>query len=235
MKRTHITCCLAILCLAGGAQAAREILLRNAPEAEAEARILPDPPKLGERRGAHPASAPSLRSSESEGGRIPHPAPLAIPAPRALVKADVPIAQTDPDSLPPENVIWQPPTRQADTTLAAAAAATTPTPRISNPDLMVTSEQTQARESAPDFGPAKAPRLLTGTLKQDLSNDGSAYPIRLRSPEGRFIAYVDFSSIYISDISPFLDQKVYLHGQVHPLPGYGGQLVILAEELRLAE
>jgi hypothetical protein len=100
---------------------------------------------------------------------------------------------------------------------------------------MVSSEQTQARETAPDFGPAKVPRLLTGILKQDLSNDGSAYPIRLRSPEGRLIAYVDFSGIYISDLSPYLDQKVYLRGQIHPLPESGGRLVILAEEIRLAE
>lgn len=183
----------------------------------------------------------------------PAPAPVAIPAPPTRVNPDQPISQLDPNALPPENVVWQPArsggfpgqsnvegSRHSQTTNTAAEAAATPAPRISNPesritDLIVSPDQTQAREATPDTRPAKAPRLLTGTLQRQLDKAGPNYPIRLRSPEGRLIAYVDLSGIYISDLSPYLDQKVYIRGQIYPLPDTPGQLVILAESLRLAE
>ncbi len=170
----------------------------------------------------------------------PAPAPVAIPAPRTRVNPDQPISQLNPDTLPPENVIWQPARSGHQPPNTAAEAAATPAPRISNPesritDLIVSPDQTQAREAAPDLGPAKEPRLLTGTLQRQLDKAGPNYPIRLRSPEGRLIAYVDLSGIYISDLSPYLDQKVYIRGQIHPIPDRHNLLVILAEEIRLAE
>jgi hypothetical protein len=100
---------------------------------------------------------------------------------------------------------------------------------------MVSPDQTQAREASPDLGPAKTPRLLTGQLLREINASGPGYPVRLKSPEGRLIAYVDFSSIYISDLAPYLGQKVYIRGQIYPLPDTPAQLVILAESLRLAE
>jgi len=109
-----------------------------------------------------------------------------------------------------------------------------PESRITNP-IMVSPDQTQAREASPDLGPAKTPRLLTGTLTREINVTGPTYPIRLKSPEGRLIAYVDFSGIYISDLAPYLRQKVYVSGQIYPLPNNSAQLVILAESLRLAE
>lgn len=175
--------------------------------------------------------------------RRPAPAPVAIPAPRARVNPDEPISQLDPSTLPPENVVWKParspsPEPSSEATQGTARSPGSPNrggSGLPNPDLMVSPAQTQAREAAPELGPAKAPRLLAGILKQDLSNDGSAYPIRLQSPEGRLVAYVDFSGIYISDLTPYLDQKVYVRGQIHPLPNASARLVILAESLRLAD
>ncbi|TVP76338.1 MAG: hypothetical protein EA353_12215 [Puniceicoccaceae bacterium] len=100
---------------------------------------------------------------------------------------------------------------------------------------MVTPDETQAREAAPDLGPAKAPRLLTGQLVREIETTGPAYPIRLKSQEGRLIAYVDLSGIYLSDLSPYLNERVFIRGQIHPLPNAPAQVVILAESLRLAE
>lgn len=189
-------------------------------------------------------------AAEAAATQVPKPAPepLAIPAPRARVNPDEPISQLDPNSLPPENVVWKPARSRGSKSKGESGFSTKTTqpaseepdmsrrsPARAEADLMVTPAQTQAREAAPELGPAKAPRLLTGILKQNLANDGAAYPIRLRSPEGRLVAYVDFSGIYISDLTPYLDQKVYVRGQIYPLPGSSSQLVILAESLRLAE
>jgi len=170
----------------------------------------------------------------TEPARAPVPAPVMIPAPRARINPDQPIGQLDPNALPEENVVWQ------AVPTSSSPPITYPAPRISAPttgvsDLMVSPAQTQAREASPELGPAKTPRLLTGTLIREINVSGPTYPIRLQSPEGRLIAYVDFSGIYISDLTPYIDQKVYIHGQIHPLPNTSSQLVILADSLRLAE
>lgn len=101
--------------------------------------------------------------------------------------------------------------------------------------IVVNQQNTQAREATSPIGPAKTPRLLTGQLIRQIEVDGPGYPIRLKSPEGRLIAFVDLSGIYLPDLDPYLGQKVYLRGQIHPLPNTSGQLVILAETLRLSE
>lgn len=168
------------------------------------------------------------------------PAPVAIPAPRTRINPDEPIGQLDPNALPEENVVWQAARARVRGSESEGESdlltrISDPASRISDPAIMVPSAQTQAREAAPDLGPAKAPRLLTGQLVREINVDGPSYPIRLRSPEGRLIAYVDFSGIYISDLSPYIGQKVYLRGQIYPLPDTPSQLVILAESLRLAE
>ncbi len=169
----------------------------------------------------------------------PSPKPVAIPAPPKRINPDEPIAQVDPATLPPENVIW----RAASPAMQDAAPAPS-TQESESPseeadsginDLVVSPSNTQAREVAPQLGPAKTPRLLTGVLIREIAAEGPTYPIRLRSPEGRLIAYVDFSGVFISDLSPYIGQKVYLRGQVYPLPANSSQLVILAQEIRLAE
>jgi hypothetical protein len=175
------------------------------------------------------APAPSLRSA---------PAPVAIPAPRTRINPDAPISQLDPNSLPPENVTWRPARLRGSESAGQSESVPEPARHTVAPQsvggIIVPSSQTQAREAAPEFGPAKTPRLLTGILKQELAHDGSAYPIRLLSPDGRRIAYVDLSGIYIPEIKPYLNEKVYIRGQIHPLPESSAQLVILAESLRLA-
>lgn len=220
------------LCLALplSGQDARELVRENndrATVAEA-ARTEPRAPAAGE-------LDPTRRIARPE-KPVPQPVlkPLTIPAARATVNPDVPISQIDPDSLPPENVTWRP--ARAHRTEADPKPASTP--ETSSPladPIMVPADQTQAREAAPELASDKVPRLLAGQLLREIEADGPSYPIRLRSPEGRLIAYVDLSGIYIPDVDPYLGEKVYIRGQVHPLPGTSGQLVILAENLRLGE
>jgi len=188
-----------------------------------------------------PAASPSLK-------------PVAIPAPRSRINPDEPIGQLDPNALPKENVVWKPARTElvegarvrgseseSESAYSALTSISPPESRISYPTsriaapIMVSPDQTQAREASPDLGPAKTPRLLTGQLLREINASGPGYPVRLKSPEGRLIAYVDFSSIYISDLAPYLGQKVYIRGQIYPLPDTPAQLVILAESLRLAE
>lgn len=188
--------------------------------------------------------APSVPFAESAQPSVPMVEPLAIPAPRRPVNPDEPISQLDPGSLPPENVVWQPAAAAARSegegegeseSEGVAAARSEGEGEIEGVSIMVTPEQTQARETAPELGPDKTPRLLTGQLVRQIEADGPGYPIRLKSPEGRLIAFVNLSGIYLPDIEPYLGRKVYLKGQVHPLPEARGQLVILAENLRLAD
>lgn len=103
--------------------------------------------------------------------------------------------------------------------------------------IMVGPGQTQSPEA--DALPAARSddplRLLTGMLVREIQSDSGSYPVQLRSPEGRFIAFVDFSDLFINDLTPFLDQRVFIRGQLSPLRLNNGQLVIFAREIRLAE
>jgi hypothetical protein len=102
---------------------------------------------------------------------------------------------------------------------------------------MVGPAETQAREAVdPEPSANSEPaRRLTGVLVREINKDGPAYPIRLRSPEGRLIAYVDLSALFISDLSPFIGQPVNLVGELRPLRPNTRELVILAREIRAAE
>jgi hypothetical protein len=149
------------------------------------------------------------------------------------------VGMTDPSHLPPENVIWKSaprvptaPLRQPRPRAVQPPAAAPPLPE----GIMVGPAQTQAREAQTSKPESEKPlRLLTGILVREINRDGPAYPIRLKSPEGRLIAYVDFSAIFVPDLDPFLGQRVYLRGQIFPLKPNDSQLVIYAEEIRLAQ
>ena len=167
------------------------------------------------------------------------PAPLVIPARPARINPDEPISQLDPTTLPPENVQWQPVRERMEDPARPAITRNQSSPAIAEQPpgsgLVVSPDLTQAREPSPAPGPAKTPRLLTGILKKEIASGGAPYPVQLRSPDGRLIALVDLSRIYISDLSPFIGNKVYIRGQIHPLSGNTSRLVITAESLRMAD
>lgn len=100
---------------------------------------------------------------------------------------------------------------------------------------MVGRNETQAREAEPVAQPEpEVPlRLLVGTLVRQIESVGPPYPIRLVSDEGRMIAYVDFSGIFIEDLSPYLNQRVYLRGQLAPVRQRSRDLVIFVRDIQL--
>lgn len=200
-------------------------------EPEDFARLESNPTPEPARRTAHPIK---FRPAPATLGFEPALEPLAFPAPARPINPDQAISQTPPESLPPENVAWRPaPDPGPTATSPASQAPAEPGTRASG--IMVPSDQTQAREELPELCPDQTPRLLTGRLGRQILTEGPSYPIRLRSDEGRLIAYVDLSTIFLEDISPFLDERVFLRGQVHPLPGSSHQHVILVEEIRISE
>ncbi len=150
-----------------------------------------------------------------------------------------PVSTLRPDQLPPENVVWKAAPRNPAPIRQPQPRAYTPRPAA--PDLpegiMVDPAETQAREPAAIEPPApdQPLRRLTGILVREIDEEGPAYPIRLHSPEGRLIAFVDLSELFIRDLGPFLGQPVELRGPLLPLSPTNRQLVIFARELRRAE
>jgi hypothetical protein len=172
------------------------------------------------------------------------PAPIAPLATSSLRPSTSPsISRFDPsrrvstataDALPPENVIW-----------SSAPASTAPIERIepkpvpvepiNMDDIMVGPAETQAREAPrePEIQPGTPMRLLSGKLVRVISSFGPRYPIRLNTVSGKRVAYVDMSNIFINDLRPYLDQMVYIHGEVRPLVPGSKDLVILARTIRI--
>lgn len=187
-----------------------------------------------------------------QGSALPSPAPEPVPEAPVLdlgftepapntspaFNPDAEVGRTSVDELPPGNVVWKsaPRTPNAVIPQPQPRAVDLPEEAPLLPDgIMVSPAETQAREATPETPESDKPlRLLTGTLVREITTDGPAYPVRLRSPEGRLIAYVDFSGIFIEDLKPYLDQRVFLRGQIFPVQTNNSQLVIFAQEIRLA-
>lgn len=149
------------------------------------------------------------------------------------------VGRTSPEELPPENVVWKSAPRSPAPVRGPLpqAAENQTTPRQRTEDIMVGRAETQAREAdkseLPE--PDKALRELRGILVREIEPEGPSYPVRLRSPEGRLIAYVDFSGIFIEDLEPYLDQRVVLRGQVAPVQQGDKDLVIFTHEIELTD
>lgn len=190
---------------------------------------------------------------DTTGGReisTPEPPTLELPETseptdedrRAEVRfnPDVPVSTRKPDELAPENVVWKASPRSPAPTRQPQPRAIEPNPSApALPDgIMVGPSETQAREKntsteAPDAD--QPSRRLTGILVREIREDGPAYPIRLRSPEGRLIAYVDFSGMFINDLSPFINSQVDLRGPIQPLRPGDRRLVMFAREIKNTE
>jgi hypothetical protein len=148
---------------------------------------------------------------------------------------------TAPDQLPPENVIWS----KATTMPGPARRNPVPTTPVVSPappvepimppasNIMVSTSNTQARETTKKAPPSadQPHRLLTGTLVREIETRGTTYPLRLKSPDGRLIAYVDMSGIFISDLSAYLDQRVVLRGQLSKVKPGSHDLIIYVHQI----
>jgi len=160
---------------------------------------------------------------------------------------DADVGHTDPDQLPPENVVWS--TRSSASSRTAPSRQAEPEP-VRNPDpnepaddrerrlqpidIMVPPVQTQARERPlrPQADAGTPTRRLSGTLVRKISNFGPAYPLRLESEGGRRIAYVDMTHLFIPNLQPFLDREVVVQGEIRPVSAGGKDIVIHARSIR---
>ena len=202
--------------------------------------------------GYFPAGASPAEIDTAEAREITAPGPPTLELPtdpgpadgdgQAKVRfdPDVGVGTRKPNELPPENVVWK-------TGPRSPAPIRQPQPRAIEPipstpalpeGIMVSPAETQAREKsktteAPDAD--QPSRRLSGILVREIREDGPAYPIRLRSPEGRLIAYVDLSGMFISDLSPFINNQVDLRGPIQPLRPGDRRLVMFAREIKNAE
>lgn len=178
----------------------------------------------------------------------PEPPPLELPVTPPAGESRTPTVRFDPEAgvgtrrpneLPPENVVWKSTPRSPAPIRGPGPQAVDPIPTAPRlPDgIMVGAGDTQAREATTvEAPPADTPmRLLTGILVRKIHAEGPGYPIRLESPEGRLIAYVDLSELFINDLSAFLEQRVFLRGPIIPLSEGDNRLVVFARDLRLAE
>lgn len=177
-------------------------------------------------------------------------APSHTPEPNARIYAPgLAVGQTSPEDLPPENVIWKSArTRSAAATETQARnlehtgtpkrvdSSTPSLPDFEKDSIIVSPDQTQAREMDPgDAPPAdKTTRLLVGRLIRKIESVAPDYPIRLHSDEGRLIAYVDFSGYFIEDLSPYLNQRVYLRGRLAPKRANSRELVLFVDDIQIA-
>lgn len=102
--------------------------------------------------------------------------------------------------------------------------------------IVDTSNKTSIRQfpNRPKFENKAPTRTLSGILVRRLRNYGPRYPLRLRAANGR-IAYVDMSSLFFSDLRPYLDQQVSITGEVRPLVPGSTELIIQARSLKLVK
>jgi len=199
------------------------------------------------RAGALPSKAPEP-VTETPPEAAPQPpvldltieAPTHTPQPNAAeFVPSLGVGQTRPQDLPPENVVWKTRPRAAVSGRESQpedAAAEPEPPQLPN-GIMVSPDQTQAREAAAEEAPPtdKPVRLLVGNLVREIDSTDPAYPVRLRSEQGRLIAYVDFSGFFIDDLSPYLDERVYLRGHLRPVRPTSRELVIFVRDIQIAE
>ena len=110
-------------------------------------------------------------------------------------------------------------------------------PIYSNPDpVVVPSAETAPPETprTPQVSAGTPTRALVGQLVREISNSGPRYPLRLHV-SGRRVAYVDMSQIFISDLRPYLNQNVYIRGEVMPVVPGSRELIIIARVIRIAD
>jgi hypothetical protein len=162
--------------------------------------------------------------------QVPGP---AVPK-RPNIDPNAPVAHMDPDALAPENVKWS----AAPIGTPDAVLPQRPQLEPGKPSsIMIGTPQVEASElpRSPELKADSLIRNLTGLLVREISNTGPRQPIRLKSPSGQRIAYVDMSHVFISDLRPFLGNSVHIIGEVRPLVPGSADLIIQARTIRIAE
>ncbi len=141
------------------------------------------------------------------------------------------VGSTKPEALPPENVVW---------VSAPHTPITVSKPEPSNAPQPPTSLDYSYSETAPatlpssDFTSGRIYRL-SGILIREIDNNAPRYALKLKNDLGQLVAYVDMSQLYLEEIRPYLDQNVYIHGEVNPIELNSQLPVITARTLRIRE
>lgn len=126
---------------------------------------------------------------------------------------------TRPEALPPENVVW----RSSNSAPIPRPEPKPKAPRITTAPL---SQATAAQQTT--FLPDVIYRF-SGILVQA----GNA--LHLEDSQGNRLVGVDISQMYISDISPYLNQQVYIHGEVQLSEGQNEVIAITARTIRIGQ
>ena len=186
-----------------------------------------------------PPSPPPEPVLEPAAPELTVTAPTHTPAPAARgFDPKLGVGHTAPEDLPPENVVWKSaPAAEASGRPAQAKSTADPgaAPELPN-GIMVSPMQTQAREAAAEANPPtdQPLRFLVGELVREIESTEPDYPIRLRSEEGRLIAYVDFSGYFVEDLSPYLNERVYLRGHLFRARANSDKLILFVRDIQLA-
>ena len=165
------------------------------------------------------------------------------PAPETSATGSTSKASSDPDTsvgdrspeafdeLAPGDVVW----RETLDATPIVVETSREAPQTPSGDVFV-EIPAKIEDRTPPTSTAKVGipmRTLGGKLTRKISTYGPSYPLRLTSQSGSRIAYIDMSRLFISDLRPFLNEQVYITGEVRPLLPGSRELIILARTIRL--
>ena len=166
------------------------------------------------------------------------PETVAIDTPRPQHKpklqSNKPAVNIMPDSLEPESAVWIPGGEplQYKPSSAPAANLVVERPPGSSAIMVQPSEQQALSPAASED--ATIVRNLAGILQRERGSEPAHYPLRLYQGN-KCIAYVDMSGIFVSDLRPYLAQKVLIQGRTRRLGPDKQATVIQARSIQLTE
>lgn len=140
------------------------------------------------------------------------------------------VGTINPRSLPPENVVWTSTTNEQPRSLPAQ-----PTPAATPITSSLAQIDTNASSTSSKVRPDGRIYRLSGTLIRGISQEVPRYALQLEDSTGTRLAYVDVSQMFIEDIRPYVNQSVYIHGEVHPVESGSQSHVIIARTLRISQ
>ncbi|MEM8868575.1 MAG: hypothetical protein AAGC73_09940 [Verrucomicrobiota bacterium] len=189
--------------------------------------------------------SPDTFVSTTVGPAQPKPRSAPVAASAATSSPDISnfnpnetVGTTSPTSLQPENVQWRSVESSPAQTVPAPVETYIPEPATPAPtEVIVSTEYAVQAETprAPQIAVGSPTRTLSGKLVREIRSYGPRYPLRLKSGNGKRVAYVDISGVFVSDLRPYLGQRVFISGEVRPVVPGSKELIIHARILRLAD
>ncbi|MGC6424623.1 MAG: hypothetical protein ACON4O_06505 [Lentimonas sp.] len=107
-----------------------------------------------------------------------------------------------------------------------------PTPKTPKPATAMVRKPAGRENNSLNLPDARIYRL-SGTLTRAIDTEAPRYSLHLHDMDGKRIAHVDVSQMYVENIRPYLDQKVSIHGELHLEEAVSSSLVIIARTIRI--